>query len=277
MAGQTQTSKEPRKGRNGGGTGASANRQLVAAKAAVRTDQPFHLAPFPGTTSGGNCTSIPTIADLPSLSRAALGALWTRLFDRPVPKGLSPQLMNRFLAFEIQARAVGGLAAGFVETLAQRAGAASAMPKPAARLRPGGRLLREWNGVTHVVDVDADGFLWSGRQFGSLSAIAKEITGAHWSGPRFFGLTGGGAGGGGKVGVDSGGGAESSSGGGAAAKGKAGKAGGGRLGEPVSKRSFKAASNGASSQVPTSGASGTADARAAATARTRRRTAGVPA
>jgi hypothetical protein len=55
-------------------------------------------------------------------------------------------------------------------------------------LRPGGRLLREWNGVTHVVDVTADGYLWQGERHRSLSAIAQSITGAHWSGPRFFSL-----------------------------------------------------------------------------------------
>jgi hypothetical protein len=55
-------------------------------------------------------------------------------------------------------------------------------------LRSGGRLLRDWNGVTHVVDVTADAYLWQGERHRSLSAIAQSITGAHWSGPRFFGL-----------------------------------------------------------------------------------------
>ena len=55
---------------------------------------------------------------------------------------------------------------------------------------PGGRLLREWNGITHVVEIGEDGFVWRDARYRSLSAIAREITGAHWSGPRFFGLTG---------------------------------------------------------------------------------------
>jgi Protein of unknown function (DUF2924) len=55
-------------------------------------------------------------------------------------------------------------------------------------LQPGARLLREWNGTTHVVDVLPDGFLWNGASHRSLSAIARAITGARWSGPRFFGL-----------------------------------------------------------------------------------------
>lgn len=52
--------------------------------------------------------------------------------------------------------------------------------------RPGTRFMREWNGRIHVVDVTDDGFLFDGKTFRSLSAIAKRITGAHWSGPRFF-------------------------------------------------------------------------------------------
>jgi hypothetical protein len=56
------------------------------------------------------------------------------------------------------------------------------------RLVPGVRLLREWNGRTHVVDVTEAGYLYEGETYRSLSAIARKITGAHWSGPRFFGL-----------------------------------------------------------------------------------------
>jgi Protein of unknown function (DUF2924) len=50
------------------------------------------------------------------------------------------------------------------------------------------RLVREWRGVTHTVLVHADGFEWNGRRYRSLTVIAHEITGAHWSGPRFFSL-----------------------------------------------------------------------------------------
>ena len=60
--------------------------------------------------------------------------------------------------------------------------------KSAPALKPGGRLLREWNGTTHVVEVLDDGFLWNGETYRSLSVIARTITGSHWSGPRFFGL-----------------------------------------------------------------------------------------
>ena len=55
-------------------------------------------------------------------------------------------------------------------------------------LKAGTRLVREWRGVTYTVLVHAGGFEWSGRRYRSLTIVAREITGAHWSGPRFFGL-----------------------------------------------------------------------------------------
>ena len=62
-----------------------------------------------------------------------------------------------------------------------------AMPR-AISLKSGARLLRAWNGVTHEVLIVEDGFLWAGKTWRSLSAIAREITGTRWSDPRFFGL-----------------------------------------------------------------------------------------
>lgn len=55
--------------------------------------------------------------------------------------------------------------------------------------KPGMRLVREWHGVTHTVVILEDGVEWRGKRYRSLSVVAREITGAHWSGPRFFGLT----------------------------------------------------------------------------------------
>ncbi|MGI9450483.1 MAG: DUF2924 domain-containing protein [Geminicoccaceae bacterium] len=56
------------------------------------------------------------------------------------------------------------------------------------KLKPGARLMRAWQGRTHTVLVLDDGFEWQGERHGSLSAIARKITGTRWSGPRFFGL-----------------------------------------------------------------------------------------
>ncbi|SLN69301.1 hypothetical protein RUM8411_03523 [Ruegeria meonggei] len=98
---------------------------------------------------------------------------------------LSQPFLRRFIAFEMQSRRHGGLSRQVKATLGKGSEKKSRPQCPA--LKPGGRLLREWYGVTHVVDVAGDGFTWNGRPYRSLSAIAREITGAHWSGPRFFG------------------------------------------------------------------------------------------
>lgn len=124
--------------------------------------------------------------DIAGMDRAALIAAWSDMFDAPVPPYLSQPFLRRFLAFELQVRRSGGLPKSFEAKLAQTVAGRSA--KSAPSLKPGARLLREWNGTTHVVDVLDDGFLWKGQRFKSLSAIARAITGARWSGPRFFGL-----------------------------------------------------------------------------------------
>jgi Protein of unknown function (DUF2924) len=58
----------------------------------------------------------------------------------------------------------------------------------------GARLVREWGGRTHTVTITEDGFEYAGENYPSLTKIAQKITGAHWSGPRFFGLGAGRAG-----------------------------------------------------------------------------------
>jgi hypothetical protein len=55
-------------------------------------------------------------------------------------------------------------------------------------LMPGDRLLREWNGKTHVVEAIEGGYVFEAKVYSSLTAIARQITGVHWSEPRFFGL-----------------------------------------------------------------------------------------
>jgi hypothetical protein len=129
------------------------------------------------------------LAELDRLDRSALAALWSELFGRPVPPKMSQPMQRRFLAFELQARAQGGLPPALAARLDRIAAGAECKASPA--LRPGARLLREWNGTTHVVDVTPEGFLWNGGHHRSLSAIARAITGARWSGPRFFGLDAG--------------------------------------------------------------------------------------
>ncbi|EYD75858.1 hypothetical protein Rumeso_02640 [Rubellimicrobium mesophilum DSM 19309] len=130
------------------------------------------------------------VADLEHMDRHALVALWAAALGGEPPARLSQPFLRRVLAWELQARAQGGLPASVTKrldslTAAQTRGTEKAV---APKLKAGGRLLREWNGITHVVDVVEGGFIWRGQRHRSLSAIAQAITGAHWSGPRFFGL-----------------------------------------------------------------------------------------
>lgn len=128
------------------------------------------------------------LADLEAMDRDGLARLWKDLIGSSVPVRMSQPMQRRFLAFELQAKAEGGLSAALRSRLDRIAAGEERKPPPT--LQPGARLLREWNGTTHVVDVLANGFLWNGACHRSLSAIARAITGARWSGPRFFGLVG---------------------------------------------------------------------------------------
>ncbi len=134
------------------------------------------------------------LADLP---RADLVERWRGFYRAAPPKGISRRMMVRAIAYEMQAKKYGGLKTAACRQLQRiAAGLVAGEPvimKAASRLKSGARLVREWNGATHVVEVVDDGFIWNGERHSSLSAIARSITGARWSGPRFFGLMSGGA------------------------------------------------------------------------------------
>jgi len=129
-----------------------------------------------------------SVTEIETMDRAGLTALWQKAIGAPPPRSLSQPVLRCTLAFEMQARSMGGLPKGFAAKLKRAAGEDA--PKRSPEMQPGARLLREWNGVTHVVDVTEQGYRWREQTWRSLSAIAREITGAHWSGPRFFGLSG---------------------------------------------------------------------------------------
>ncbi len=119
---------------------------------------------------------------------------WVRRFGHLPPKHVSVQFMRKVLAYEEQVRRFGGHSSAIRSAL--KAALKEAKPRrelvsartPLVQLRPGTHLLREWNGRTYQVEVLNDGFRLDGKHYRSLTAIARKITGAHWSGPRFFGL-----------------------------------------------------------------------------------------
>ena len=132
------------------------------------------------------------LAALPTLSAHELRVAWRGLRCGDPTAGSSRDLMLREIAYKMQERAHGGLAPAIKRRLRALAeeievnGAAALAP--AIFLKPGTRLLREWGGRTYTVIVLDDGFEYDGERHRSLTQIARRITGAHWSGPRFFGL-----------------------------------------------------------------------------------------
>ena len=123
-----------------------------------------------------------------ALEGAALVAAWKEVFPVPMPE-VAPSLIRRALAYERQERKFGGLPVVLRKQLeAAATSKTAAMPEPQLKLKPGTRLMREWNGTMYSVLVTAGGFDFAGRTWSSLTMIARQITGAHQSGPRFFGL-----------------------------------------------------------------------------------------
>jgi Protein of unknown function (DUF2924) len=139
-----------------------------------------------------------------AMSRDELAVSWQRRWRRPPPKGISRRLLECNAAWLMQAEAKGGLDAATRRRLdalggARRSSSDGAVEgqghpgkvdgtTPRRKLRRGSRLVRQWQGRSHVVEVTDGGFTYKGRSYTSLTAIAREITGARWSGPRFFGL-----------------------------------------------------------------------------------------
>ena len=116
---------------------------------------------------------------------------WRRLYHTDPPR-ISRDLLILGIAYRLQEVEHGGLGKATVRKLRTLAKTLRATGRvgtmPSLSLKPGGRLVREWHGRTHTVTVTEDGFDYAGTSYPSLSNIAKKITGAHWSGPRFFGL-----------------------------------------------------------------------------------------
>ena len=124
------------------------------------------------------------LAALTTMSSVQLQGEWRALKGTPAPL-ISPSLLRMALGNELQARALGGLSRVSQQRLTQL-GTARTVTQA---VRPGTRLIREWNGVAHIVEVGDDGVIrWNGAVWNSLSEVARAITGTRWSGPAFFGL-----------------------------------------------------------------------------------------
>lgn len=133
------------------------------------------------------------IAGLVALPPAQLRAEWRWLHrGRTMPEGMSYDLMTRCIAWQLQVKAHGGPAPARLRELdrlaaeLERSGDLSL--SSAKQLKVGTRLVREWHGKVYAVTVLDEGYLFEWRHYPSLTPIVRAITGAAWSGPRFFGL-----------------------------------------------------------------------------------------
>jgi hypothetical protein len=135
-----------------------------------------------------------SLSGLATMSPVELAAEWERVHGSP-PPSLTPVLLRLAIGYRLQEKAQGGLAAAVTRELARVAAAPAPAPargslaSRSAPVSPGTRLVRTWGGRTIEVLALEDGFLFDGQTYASLTSIAVAVTGARWSGPRFFGLT----------------------------------------------------------------------------------------
>ena len=135
------------------------------------------------------------IIELDELGLHDLRKRWQDNYGVAAPARLGSEFLRRVLAFQLQEQLLGGLSKQArlrLKALESRGAVATSASKAASTsqfLKAGTRMVREWQGETHEVQAVEDGrFVYRGKIFRSLSIIAREITGTHQSGPRFFGI-----------------------------------------------------------------------------------------
>lgn len=142
------------------------------------------------------------LEQLEMLNHIELSQKWNRLHSSPPPKASSRKFLLRALSYELQIKASvrlpkadqkalhAALSIKSASKLVSDTEAVGRKHRPVIKLVSGSRLVREWNGKVYTVSIIEDGFVYKDKVWASLSAIARDITSAHWSGPRFFGVNG---------------------------------------------------------------------------------------
>ena len=135
------------------------------------------------------------VAGLEGHDLSGLCRQWRAHLGGEPPAHLQRWLLMRVLAYRLQADALGGLDKSIEQKLSsKKEGAAVPFDRRAPQtrdgvgLKAGAMLAREWKGKLERVMILEEGFAWNGQTFGSLSQIAKAMTGTNWNGHRFFGL-----------------------------------------------------------------------------------------
>jgi len=132
------------------------------------------------------------LTSLTDLNKDKLQIQWRKLYRTHPPPSISRDLLVRAVAFKLQEQIHGGLTN---RTRRKLRSWTSTMEEDGKQtrglkimLKPGASFVREWHGNTYRVLVLDEGFEYDGRRYTTLTKIALQITGTHWSGPRFFGL-----------------------------------------------------------------------------------------
>ena len=129
---------------------------------------------------------------LPTQTIATLRHRYRELYRKKPPLAFGPDLLRRTIAYRLQEKAFGGLPSSargeldrLIKAISKTLSGRIELPR---RIKAVAVLIREWKGMTYRVTVVEEGFLYKKETYASLSEIAREITGARWNGPRFFGL-----------------------------------------------------------------------------------------
>jgi hypothetical protein len=154
------------------------------------------MAPTSGASLPLDASPLLIVASLEGLDLNGLRRQWRAHLGGEPPAHLQRWLLMRVLAYRLQADAFGGLDKSVRRILRSEKDEDAAVPfdrrAPQTReglgLKAGALLVREWNGRLERVMILEEGFTWNDQTFGSLSQIAKAMTGTNWNGHRFFGL-----------------------------------------------------------------------------------------
>jgi len=135
------------------------------------------------------------VSELRNLDKKQLRCHWQQAFGSPPPTRLSQDMLLLALGWQAQAKSGRGYnretrdrLSRLIDNFKSGKDLMSGAPPAQSKLSPGMSLVREWHGTLHQVQVLDKGFVWNDMVWNSLSAIAREITGARWNGPAFFGL-----------------------------------------------------------------------------------------
>ena len=153
-------------------------------------------APTPGASLPLDASVLSIVANLEGLDLNGLRRQWRAHLGGEPPAHLPRWLLARVLAYRLQSDAFGDLDKSIRRILRSGKDGGGGAPfdrrAPQTRegvgLKAGALLVREWKGRLERVMVLEEGFAWNGQTFGSLSQIAKAMTGTNWNGHRFFGL-----------------------------------------------------------------------------------------